>query len=62
MTELGGQDMRYKFEFVFDSGRNIVVIERTRGQAIQLLSDSLSIPNDFIKSHCKITNLGRFVL
>lgn len=54
--------MRYQFEFVFDSGRSITVVERTRGQAIRLLSESLSIPKDFIKSHCKITNLGRFVL
>ena len=54
--------MRYQFEFVFDSGRTVRVIERTRGQAIQLLSESLNIPVKFIKSHCKITNLGRFVL
>lgn len=54
--------MRNQFEFVFDSGRTLVVVEKTRGRAIQLLSDSLDIPKDFIKSHCKITNLGRFVL
>ena len=52
--------MRNQFEFVFDSGRVITVIAQFRGQAIQLLSDTLGIPKDFIKSHCKITNLGVF--
>lgn len=52
--------MRNQFEFVFDSGRVITVVAQFRGQAIQLLSDTLSIPKDFIKSHCKITNRGVF--
>ena len=52
--------MRNQFDFVFDSGCVITVVAQFRGQAIQLLSDTLNIPKDFIKSHCKITNQGGF--
>ena len=52
--------MRYQHEFLFDSGRSIIVIAESRGEAIQLLSDTFSIPKDFITKHCKIARVGVF--
>lgn len=48
----------YDFKFVADNGTITYICAERRSEAIKLYSEQTGMPEDFIKKHCRIENLG----
>lgn len=51
--------MKSEFRLAFDTGRVFVTIAESRKDAIKNYCNKFGTPEEWVKAHCKIKNIGR---
>ena len=47
------------FQFISDTGSYCVIVAKSKGEAVKKFCKDSHIPEDFVKDHYRIVNLGR---